>query len=493
MFTGPSIIANTGTLTNILLNFKRIQQLTQGWWLTPPKDPVEKLTTGAFDTRSPGEAQIFFAWKGEKNDSHLYLNQLSDSKIRLIMVERDVPAVNDIAILKVNSTLKALHSLASELAKNFNGKIINITGSSGKTTAKTWLKHILKDHFSLISNIGNFNNHIGCPITILNINSTNNLLILEMGSSGIGELKLLSSIAPADISLLLNVGHAHLGKFGSQENVYKAKTEIFANQREQALSLVPYSDPRLRDFLQGNNYQYFGRNSPSFSWETLEVDPIRRKQRILFHTPFGQKTALVNLLGDYVGELLSALIAICYFLGLSWQDIENKLNNLPQEKGRSNFLQGFNGALILDDSYNANPESVINMLKTLCSVEARQYIAVIGNLAELEENLKESAEYILKNIPAKVTHLILSGDTGKILAPLFKNKFPDLAVFTLDSLPEIIAKLKLLANKYTVIGVKGSRSAHMERIVYGLSETTETNCTLLSCGKLDMCKICDCF
>jgi len=477
---------------NKLLNFSIIKDVTKGEWRTAPKNLHESLTGGSFDTRSLGDADIFFALEGEQSDGHLYLKQLDGSGIRLIVVEKDVDPVGDIAILKVESTLGALHSMARKLAAMFNGRIISITGSSGKTTTKTWLRHTLNKRFNVLANIGSFNNQIGCPITILSIQPEHDILILEMGSSGLGELELLSSIAPADISILLNVGHAHLGKFGSLENTYIAKTEIFSHRRKNAVSFIPFSDLKLRHYLNNLSCEYFGKGSPEFSWEQVSVNPIKREQKIKFNSCSGERTAVVNCIGEYAGELLSGILAICCKLGMIWEDIESGLTDLPQEKGRSIFLKGQNDVLVLDDTYNANPESVISMMRTICSVDAKKYVAVIGNLAELDAGLLESADYIIDNFPDKITDLVLSGDTGRILRPLIEEKFPEVKTVYHESVVDIVLELQKSLNDKTVIGVKGSRSSHLERVVYALTGKT-TTCRLSRCGRLNMCIACEKF
>ncbi len=477
---------------NDLLCFSLIEKITSGEWLAPPPDFDVQLSGGAFDTRSLGQAEIFFAWKGDNSDGHQYLQQLEGSRIKLAIVEQAVPPLNGIAILKVPQTLEALHQLANHLALGFEGKIVNITGSSGKTTTKTWLTHILEDRFNLLSNPGSFNNHIGCPITILFMNATHNLMILEMGSSGLGELDLLSSIAPADIALLLNVGHAHLGKFGSIENTYQAKTEIFNHRRGEAVSIVPGGDQKLATHLQNEPTHTFGRRSDEFSYRIQFVDTQNMSQTIVFQTPLGEKSVVVGQLGNYVGELLSAILAVCFNLGLTWEEVEARLVSLPQEKGRSTFFKGINGSLLLDDTYNANPESMINMLETICSADAEQCIGVVGNLAELEEDLSESAEFILSNLPDRLTALFLSGESGKILIPLIQKRFPELQTEFASSVTEMIDILKPLMNSRTVVGIKGSRSSHMERVIFGLMEKRFT-CFLDRCSRLNRCNVCDLF
>lgn len=476
---------------NTALNFSIIQNITQGEWISEPTNQDETLVGGTFDSRNIGEADIFFAWKGEKGDGHTYLHTLKGTDIKLVIVEKDVPLISGISILKVENSLAALQKIAKYLAKGFSGKIISITGSCGKTTAKTWLNHILDDRFNILTNIGSFNNHIGCPITILNIRPEHDLMILEMGTSGLGELELLSSIAPADITVLLNVGHAHMGKMGSIENTYKAKMEIFSYQREGAISILPEFDPKILGLFQKETVEFFGSKANTFNWERKKIDGNNFMQVMQFGTSKGKIETNVNQLGDYVGDLLSALIAICDNLGISAESIVNKFATLPQEKGRLTPLVGLNGVKIIDDTYNANPESVVNMLNIICSMKADKYIGVVGNLAEMDEGLKDSIGVIKENLPTNLTHLFLEGETAVAIKNMVDENFPNIQTYLITSFEETFNQLKGLTTSNTVMGIKGSRSSHMERYVYALSDTTPVKCHLQKCGLLKMCKLCE--
>jgi len=475
---------------NRLLDFSLIAEITGGEWVTPPQDPNRILTGGAFDTRSLGNAEIFFAWQGENSDGHSYLHHLRGTDIKLAIVERPVPAQTEIAILQVPDSMKALHQLARYLARQFKGKIINLTGSSGKTTTKTWLTHILREHFHLLSNPGSFNNQIGCPVSVLSMQADHELMILEMGASEPGDLELLSSIAPADIALLLNVGHAHLGKFGSLENTYRAKAEIFANLREDAVIIVPAADRRLTRYLPDRPVITFGREGADVSFRVVETDGKGFRQTIAFQSELGNHQLVINQPGEYVGELLSAILAVCRQLGLSWQDLEGKLGRLPQEKGRSTFLDGLNGSKLLDDTYNANPESTVNMLKTICSLEMRRTVGVVGNLAELEKNLSSSADHIVDGIPGGITDLILSGETGEILLPLIRQRWPKINTRLAGNIREVVTVVKPMLDAQTVVGIKGSRSSHMERVVLELTGS-RFSCQLEKCFRLNRCDVCE--
>ncbi|MDH5560945.1 MAG: UDP-N-acetylmuramoyl-tripeptide--D-alanyl-D-alanine ligase [Deltaproteobacteria bacterium] len=473
-----------------MLQIGEIKAITGGDWLVEPKDPTAKISGGAFDTRNLGEAEIFFAWKGENSDGHRYLNQLENSKIKLVIIERDVAGPKGVALLKVKDSLAALAEIARELIGRFKGKLITLTGSSGKTTAKTWLSHLLTNQFCLLANQGSFNNHIGCPITILNIKKEHELIILEMGTNSLGELEFLSSIAPGDIRWLINVGLAHLGKFGSRENIYRAKAEIFSNMRKDDHALVPFGDEQLLSYIKDRRPRFFGQKAPEFFWELIQVDQEGLRQRLKFHTPGGTKEIWVNHLGAYVGELLSGIFMITDLLGGDLERVIECIETLPQEKGRSSFCKGLGDSLIYDDSYNANPDSLVNMLKTICVLKHERKIAVIGNLAELEEDLSVSAAYIIERLPQELTDLILTGQTGRVLFPLIKERIPNLKIAYFKDTQEIIAYLKGQPDHQTVIGIKGSRSSHMERVVLALTGE-KIQCALETCGKLMMCQSCD--
>ena len=476
---------------NTLLNFSIIQDITQGEWISKPENLEEILVGGAFDSRNIGDADIFFAWKGEKSDGHVYLQQLKGTDIKLVVVEKNVPPITGVSILKVEDSLAALQKMAKYLANGFSGKVVSITGSCGKTTAKTWLYHILKGKFNILTNIGSFNNHIGCPITILNMRPEDNLMILEMGTSGLGELELLSSIAPADVTVLLNVGHAHLGKFGSIENTYKAKLEIFSHQKEGAISIIPDFDENIKAQFNKNNAVYFGPNAEVFNWSNQTTDEDSFQQILQLGTPNGDCKLKINQLGDYAGDLMSAIVAICDHLNVGLDEIADAVATLPQEKGRLTPLSGKNGVTIIDDTYNANPESVINMLKIISSLKSDRYIGVIGNLAEMDKDLKDSAAVLVENMPEEITDLFLGGETGGILKEIIDKNFSKIQTFLIKSFDETLEKLGELCHPNSVIGIKGSRSSHMERYVYALSENIDIQCNVDRCGILKMCKTCE--
>ncbi|MDX2469097.1 MAG: UDP-N-acetylmuramoyl-tripeptide--D-alanyl-D-alanine ligase [SAR324 cluster bacterium] len=471
------------SIINILLTYKKAAEVTAGQWVTTPNDEMLSLSGAAFDSRQLGEAEIFFTLEGAR-DAHDFLPSLVGSNIKLVVVTKDVPALKGMAILKVTDSLKALQDLASHQAQQAQAKIIAITGSSGKTTAKAWLNYLLSPHFKVQASPGSFNNHIGCPVTILDLEQDTEILILEMGTNGLGELDLLSSIGLADFTLLLNVGHAHVGKFGSFENTYKAKLEIFNHQKAGALSIVPHFDPKILDQTQHLKPITFGAGG---DYSAVVLATENYSQTLELTTPKVKYQFTLNQLGEYVGSTFAALAVILeHFgvLGLTLQTLK-----LPQEKGRSTLLKSGLGATLLDDTYNANPESVINMLTTLASLSEETKVGVIGNLGELDEDLATTASLIVDNIPAGITHLFFTGASGELLAPLVVAKYPDITTEFCPSLKNLFQKIEPLNREGVAIGVKGSRAAHLERIILLLGGR-QINCLVESCFHLKNCGSC---
>ncbi len=334
---------------NPLLTCTEIQTVTQGRWLSPPVNPGQTCLGAAFDSRKLEGADLFFTLPGGR-DAHEFLPGLQGSGIKLALVSKEVPPVPGLALLQVPDVLTALHQLAQFQAARFQGKIINLTGSSGKTTAKGWLLHLLAPLVKTQASQGSFNNHIGCPVTVLGVAPDTELLLLEMGTNGPGELELLSRIAPADVSLLLNVGHAHVGKFGGLHHTYLAKMELFRHQRPQGLAVLPAWDAEIQRLGQGLRQIGFGPGG-AFYCELLEQTAVGQCLRL--HYPGGSKEFHCNQVGPHVAFTLAALAAVLQALGLL--DRWPAVLTLPLEKGRANLLELDSGTLLLDDSYNANP------------------------------------------------------------------------------------------------------------------------------------------
>ena len=432
-------------------------------WLE--KDWNQNLCGASFDTRTLKKEQIFFCWKGElvKNkraDGHSYLSKLRGSSIRLVVVEKTIPLQEikfaKFIILKVKNSKLALHQIASFIAKNFSGKILAVTGSSGKTTAKNWLATVLAEKYKVLASYKNFNNLIGCPLTLLSLRKQN-LAVLEMGTSQKGEISDLVNIVQPHYCVLLNVGLAHLKYFKTIQATYQEKIAIFSSPR---LKLGFYSQS-LTPTLKQKNLVKFGSKTP-YSCELLKSN--LKKENTLCKIRFKKITEELELpiFGYHLSESISMLLLVADTLGLSWQQIKIGLKKLSPLAGRMKVLAGKNNRFIIDDSYNANPNSVINLLKSVALCADYKKIVVIGFLAELEKDLKTTAAYLQKNIPKGIDKIYFTGKTGKILVEKLSQQF---CIEFVAEEENLLKKLKREFSKNTILAIKGSRAAKLENLL----------------------------
>ncbi len=459
-----------------MLSPKLIQAITQADCVFVPqrwqeKDWKQNLCSASFDTRTLKKEQIFFCWKGEQvkdkfADGHSYLSKLVGSSVRLVIVEKNI-SLQEIKfakfiILKVKNSKLALHQIASFIAKNFSGKILAITGSSGKTTAKDWLATVLAEKYKVLASYKNFNNLIGCPIILLSLKKEE-LVILEMGTSKKGEIRALVNIVQPHYCGLLNVGLAHLKYFQTLQAIYQEKTAIFSSPR---LKRGFYSNSLIPTLKQKNLFE-FGLKT-SYSCELLKSNLKTKSTLCKIRFKKIIEELELPIFGYHLSETISMLLLVADTLELSWQQIKTGLKKLSSLAGRMKILTRKNNSFIIDDSYNANPNSVINLLKTLTLCSGYKKIVVIGFLAELEEDLKTTAAYLQKNIPKGIDKIYFTGKTGKILTEQLSN---DLYVefakieFIRDE-TNLLKKIEKEFTQNTILAIKGSRAAKLENLLH---------------------------
>lgn len=449
-----------------MLTGNSIQAITQGEWIVKLADPKVTIRGATFDTRQVIDQHIFFCWQGEQADGHNFVNKLAATSIKLIIAEKIIAVPDGIALLLVKNSLESLHKIAQWLASNFRGDIIALTASSGKTTTKNWLSAILANKFNVLQSQKNFNNHIGCPITMLDLQPHHNLIILEMGASSIGEIELLTKIINPSISILLNVGLAHLGMFGCLANTYKAKLEIFKNNRKNAVGFIP-NDSTLKKMVKKLNSPKFKifDTTTEIKCELLEANFEQFK--MLFDITIGKitKKIWIPTFGVHLSSSISLICSVATHLDLSWEQIQTGLTKLPIIDSRMAPIKLNQNRYIIDDTYNANPDSVINLLNSMAIIKKLKKIAVIGELAELEEGLTHSANYIIQRLPNQIDKILFLGKTGKILVDAINRSNKPINCEFCANKKQALQKIQQYFTANTVIGIKGSRSSKMEQLV----------------------------
>ncbi|MFL0804414.1 MAG: UDP-N-acetylmuramoyl-tripeptide--D-alanyl-D-alanine ligase [Agarilytica sp.] len=435
----------------------------------------ERLNT---DTRSIEKGDLFVALKGERFDAHDMLDQAVEKGACALVVEHATPSA--VPQLVVDNTTTALGGIAAQYRQQFSGKVVAVTGSCGKTTVKGMLDAICNAAGKCMSTRGNYNNHIGVPLTLSRLNASFDFAVVEAGTSNPGEIGCLTKLIQPDVALVTNVMPAHIGGFGSLSAVAKEKSAIYGGEKSDAIAVVNLDDSNL-DILSAH---LIGRRVIGFTLnDNADINALEIDECVSL------VSASVNALGCYafvakyrkdscedntisvslpvigMHNLANALAAIAtgVAMGISFDQIKAGLETFTGENGRMQVKRGISGATVIDDSYNANPGSVKAAIDAIAGWS--DSILVCGDMAELGEDSqrlhREVGEYAKsKNIKTVLTVGVDSEALSEAfgVGVHFSNK---------AALEEA---LRPLVNEKSVVLIKGSRSAAMETVVRTLTE-----------------------
>ncbi|RYY74128.1 MAG: UDP-N-acetylmuramoyl-tripeptide--D-alanyl-D-alanine ligase [Gammaproteobacteria bacterium] len=421
------------------------------------------------DTRTLAAGDLFVALRGENFDAHNFLAQAAEKNVCAMVVEKFNPEVS-LPQLVVTDTLLALGQIAAMNRNAFGKPVLAVTGSNGKTTVKTMLADILRECGSVHATKGNLNNHIGVPLTLLQLDATHDYAVIEMGASAIGEIKYLCSLAKPQVTMVNNVMPAHIAGFGSIEGVAQAKGEIYQCLTESDTAVINVDDNFSSQYLAATTSKILRVSLQNNTADCYATNVRAGNDSIAFDLNLDhQKTnVVINALGDHSVRNALMAAAMAYTVGANVQQIKNGLENFSPVGGRMSRHVGLNGALIIDDSYNANPGSVRAAIDVLASYEGQQ-ILVLGDLAELGKDEKEIHSTLGEYAQAKnISHLFTLGSLTKYSSDAFGQQ-DGAHHFTDRDL--LISNLKNISTSNTTILIKGSRSAKMDLVVSALCST----------------------
>lgn len=337
------------------------------------------------DSRNCPEGSLFFALKGDSFNGNAFAGQALEKGCAYAVIdEADYAVEGDGRYIVVDNVLKALQQLANHHRRQFDLKVIGITGTNGKTTTKELIAAILSETYNVLYTLGNLNNHIGVPLTLLRLTPEHDMAIIEMGASHPGDIKELVDIAEPDYGIITNVGKAHLEGFGSFEGVIKTKGELydFLRGKENGIVFVHHDNPYLMEMAKGMNRIPYGNednlyinghvtdNSPY-----LELAWKAGKTGAMHHT----KTQLI---GEYNFSNVLAAITIGHYFGVPADTIDKALSGYTPQNNRSQLKQTGDNTLIID-AYNANPTSMMAALENFKSMTAAHKMLIIGDMREL--------------------------------------------------------------------------------------------------------------
>ena len=419
------------------------------------------------DTRTIAPGDLFVALKGPNFDGHDYLEKAAECGAAAAIVSRPAPA--GLSALIVKDTRIALGRLAALWRKQCIAPLIAVTGSNGKTTVKEMIAAILGRRGKVLASSGNYNNDIGLPLTLMRLQEQD-YAVVEMGANKSGEIANLSNIAAPDTVVITNAGRAHIEGFGSLEGVARAKSEILEGLRADGCFVLNADDP-WADFWRAragsHRVKSFGVVHPADVTSprdalTLQWSESGFVSRFPVSTPDGEGEIRLALAGSHNRMNALAAIAAAQTAGADWDDIQTGLALLKPVPGRLQPLAGDNGIGIINDSYNANPDSVKAAIDMLATAPGRRWL-VLGELAEMGEDgsafYRELGEYANRS---GIDRLYALGNAGQAAAMLGESG----ATFTTRQ--QMIDRLRAELRPGDRVLVKGSRSAAMERVVQAL-------------------------
>ena len=417
------------------------------------------------DSRNIQKNQLFIAIKGERFDGNTFAEAAIKQGATAVIVS-DASTQAGPAVLVPNTRL-ALGNLAKYWRNKFTLPLVAITGSNGKTTVKEMLTSILKAaNKNVLATQGNLNNDIGMPMTLLNLRKQHNVAVIEMGMNHLGEIDYLTRIAQPNIAVINNAGTAHIGELGSRENIAKAKGEIFAGLVKDGIAIIN-ADDAYKDYWKSLNpdktIMTFGFNQAyDVSATYTESDGVTK---VTLNTPNGSVTFNLAMLGKHNISNALAASACAVALGISNSDIAHGLSNMQAVKGRLQRKAGFNGASLIDDTYNANPDSMKAAIDVLAAQKG-DTIFVMGDMAELGADAAQMHADIGTYAKQKgIQTLFTFGELSAQASAAFGQNGQHY-----DALEALLGKLRSAMHNDATVLVKGSRFMQMERVVNAIVE-----------------------
>ena len=406
------------------------------------------------DTRTIKTGELYLPLKGANFDGEKFLQNAVEAGAAGCFITGDEYPENADIVLKVDDTLKAYMRIANFYRNKINPKVIAITGSSGKTTTKELVYSVVSEKFSAHKTFSNHNNEIGFCRTVFSMPEECEVLIIEMGMRGFGEIELLSKFAEPDYAVITNAGSAHLGRLGSLDNIAKAKSEIVKYLKKDGI-FISQNNERIKKFAQ------FDGETIYYSLEDVEILERRPSYSKFIYQ---NREYELNVEGDYNVENSLSAINLGFKLGMSYEEIKRGLLAYkPIEKRWE--VEEIGGFKVINDSYNANPDSMKASVSTFVNLYENP-VAVLGNMGELGEAEKqlhrEVGEYLSSVSPKGTKYLTvghLAAEIGKVLQ---NNGF---FVKNFENNDEVSNFLLANENIGNTIFLKASRSMKFEEII----------------------------
>jgi UDP-N-acetylmuramoyl-tripeptide--D-alanyl-D-alanine ligase len=448
------------------------------------------ITEAAIDSRQVIPGSLFVAIPGERANGHAFVSEAFDKGASFALIQEQVdPAFRTIDLrgqnftlpeggqysaplcLRVDNTVSALQQIARFWRRKLKLRVVGITGSVGKSTTKEVVTQVLSQRYRTLKSPGNLNNEIGLPLTILRLSTGYERAVLEMGFYVPGEIAFLSDIAQPQIGVVTNIGTVHAERAGSQENIFVGKSELVQSlpAAPEGVAILNFDDPWVRKMEEKTHARvfFYGLSPEAELWadgvEGLGLEGIR------FRLHYRNETLYVRvpMIGRHSVHTALRAAAVGLTEGLTWQEIFEGLRQ-GHTQLRLVAVRSKAGALILDDTYNASPESMLAALNLLSELDGRK-IAVLGDMLELGQYERQGHEMVGLRAAQVVRRLLTLGARGHMIAEAARRAgMRANQVFEFEEAEPIIDWLKNNLTEKDAVLIKGSHGLRMDRITAAL-------------------------
>ncbi len=425
----------------------------------------KEFPTVVTDSRKLEPNSLFFALKGDNFNGNEYALQALKKGAKYAIVDQEIDNDNE-SIIKVDNVLDCLQKLANFHRNQLSIPIIGITGTNGKTTTKELLHIVLSKKYNVLATEGNFNNHIGVPLTLLKITEQHEMAIIEMGANHNGEIKDLCKICNPTIGLVTNTGIAHLEGFGSIKNIIKTKSYLYKSvQNNSGINFLLTENENIIDYL-GRKYkfiEYSCSNSSINNYGFGNVkDSLLRFKLVNISGYKGEPISIrTKMIGLYNQTNILAAISISNYFNVNIKQIVSALEDYTPNNNRSQLKKTSRNELILD-AYNANPTSVENAIQNFRNIKHSNKILILGDMFELGSSSQEQHQKIVELIRDSNLNSILIGEA------FWKTNISSPLITKYRQLNQVLNSSQIIKISQSLILIKGSRGMQLERLIDSL-------------------------
>lgn len=448
---------------------KQVEKMTNGTGLVE-KYAETTIQGVSIDTRKIEKGNLYVPIQGDRFDGHSFVDKAVENGAVATLWKKDVQnPPTDIPVIFVENTLEALQALAKSYRDQLDVKVIGVTGSNGKTSTKDIVTSLLATKFKVQKTEGNFNNHIGLPLTILSLEENTEMAVLEMGMSSLGEIEFLSKLARPDAAIITNIGEAHLMDLGSRDAIAEAKLEIVTGLQNGGVfvyngdeSLLTNRVPNMNLAAETITFGDARANDYYPTSVTLQATgtyfKMNQDENTVFYLPVLGKHNVYNTL---------ASMAIAKYFGVTWEEMKQGLVTLQMTGMRMEIVKTNTGLTVINDAYNASPtamEAAFHLMNGLDGFTKK--VVVLGDMLELGDQEVQFHYEVGKLIdPAKISYVFTYGRLGAQIAEGAKINFPKERVKVYDNKEELVKELQTVIDENDVVLVKASRGMKLEEII----------------------------